>query len=109
MSDMPVVKDQHPGMRKSMTGMPEKTLKPIQNKDSIVTSDKMTSKFNSLEPAQPSQTTSNVARQYVDEVIAKADEIPSQTTSNVARQYVDEVVNRIADEPIIEKAEITLS
>jgi hypothetical protein len=77
MSDMPVVKQE---MRKSMTGVGEKITKPIENKDSVVTS-----KFNSIEPVPPSQTTSNVARQCVEEVVNKADVNP---TSNEATQYV---------------------
>lgn len=40
MSDIPDVKEAAPGMRKSMTGMPDKKTNPIniQVKDSIVTS-----------------------------------------------------------------------
>jgi hypothetical protein len=51
MSDIPDVKEAAPGMRKSMTGMPDKKINPIniQVKDSIVTSNQSIERPNTVE------------------------------------------------------------
>ena len=51
MSDIPDVKGAAPGMRKSMTGMPDKKINPIniQVKDSIMTSNQSIERPNTVE------------------------------------------------------------
>lgn len=128
MSAVRVVNDDEPGMKKCMTGMDQSRYDSLQNKNSIeLTVNQFQSKLNTIEqPIQsqimsnvasvtkvageePSQTTSNVARQYVEGVLNKADEVPSQTFSIVARQHPDEkIIEAEKETALIIQAEVSI-
>ena len=74
MSEIPDVKESNPGIRKSMTGMPEKKPNVMQLKDSIATSNQSIQNDKSqvtIKKEEDSQNTSAVARQYVNEVVER--------------------------------------